>query len=235
MPEAPFRRLAIGVLVNDKTLHDEKVKDQPKRFVDVHNLATIFQKDPLLINIIHLSLEDKRALLPSLERLTMLGGSNLHGFQLNVVWPDPSALCKFRKKWLKTKRSQPWLILQISKKTLEEIDYNSVNLCKKLLEYKNCITDVLIDPSGGKGELLDIDEMEKFIRAITFEHPGVGIGIAGGLTAENIKVAEKLMWQYPNLSIGSGRALSDQHGSIEIEKAKALIKKVFSIQECFID
>jgi hypothetical protein len=235
MPEYPFRRLAIGALVNEKTLHDEKETEKPNRYLDIHNLARIFQRDPLLINLIHLSLEDSRGLLSDLERLTMLGGPNLSGFQLNIKWPDPEKLNKFRIKWLETRRSQPWVILQICKEALDEIDNCSVALCRKLLDYNGCITDVLIDPSGGSGVLTDLGNLEKFVRAITFEHPGVGIGLAGGLWAENMKIVENLLWKFPNLSIGSGRILCNEDGAINLEHAAAFIKKVFTIQECFME
>jgi len=235
MPECPFRRLAVGALVNEKTLHGEKIIDKPNRYVDIHNLARIFQKDPLWINLIHLTLEDSHGLLPCMERLTMLGGANLSGFQVNIKWPDPKTLHKFRIKWLETRRSQPWIILQICKEALDEIDHCSVKLCKKLLEYNGCITDVLIDPSGGSGLLAEVGDLEKFVRAITFEHPGVGIGIAGGLATENLHVVENLLWKFPNLSIGSGRVLCKEDGSIDTVQASAFVKKVFSIQECFTD
>lgn len=235
MPECPFRRLAIGVLVNEKTLHDEKIAEKPNRYVNIHNMPQIFQRDPSWINLIHLSLEDSRGLLPSMERLTILGGTNLNGFQINIKWPDPEKLNRFRIKWLETRRSQPWVILQIGKESLEEVDNCSVNLCKKLLEYNNCITDVLIDPSGGTGILTDAGDLEKFVRSITFEHPGVGIGLAGGLTADTLEIVEDLFWKYPNLSVGSGRVLCKEDGSINLDSAAAFIKKVFTIQECCME
>lgn len=235
MPEYPFRRLAIGALVNETTLHDGTVAEEPNRYIDIHNIARIFQRDPLLINLIHLSLDDSRSLLPDMERLMMLGGANLNGFQLNIKWPDPGKLNKFRAKWLETRRSQPWVILQICKDALDEIDNCSVTLCQKLLDYNGCITDVLIDPSGGTGMLTDIGNLEKFVRAITFEHPGVGIGLAGGLRADNLKIVENLLWKFPNLSIGSGRLLINDDGSINLDQATAFIKKVFTIQECFME
>lgn len=232
MPESPFRRLAIGALVNEKTLHDEKVTEEPNRYVDIHKMEEIFQRDSSVLNLIHLNLQDDQCLLSSMKSLTILAGENLDGFQLNIKWPDPKKLKEFRDHWLKTKRSQPWVILQINKEALEEIDNCSVNLCKKLLEYHNCITDVLIDPSGGRGELVDIDNLEKWVRAISVEHPTVGIGLAGGLAAENLKNVETLLWKFPNLSIGSGRVFSKEDGSINLDPAAAFMKRVFSIQEC---
>lgn len=235
MPACPFRRLAVGVLVNEKTLRCEKITETPNRYIDVHDISKVFRKDPLLINMIHLSLPDSRNLLSSMERLTMLGGANLNGFQINMKWPDPEVLKRFRIKWLETRRSQPWIILQIGKDSLEDVGNCSLGLCKKLLEYNDCITDVLIDPSGGSGILTEAGDLEKYVRSITFEYPNMGIGLAGGLTAKSLEVVEEILWKYPNLSVGSGRVLCNDDGSIALDAASEFIKKVFMIQECFME
>jgi hypothetical protein len=125
--------------------------------------------------------------------------------------------------------------LQIGKEAMDEVGNDSVELCNRLIDYDGCITDVMLDPSGGQGVLNEIGNLEKFIQAITFEDPGVGIGIAGGLAADNLPVVEKLLWKFPNLSIGSGRILGKEDGTIDLDRAAAFIRRVYAMQECFMD
>jgi len=77
------------------------------------------------------------------------------------------------------------IIFQVGRTDLENKDLDvTVKTLKKYSEY---IDMFLIDPSQGTGREIDIKIIQKLIPLLQQECPFVGIGFAGGFSAENIQ------------------------------------------------
>ena len=190
-----------GVLVSSKTLRGEKNKF-PNRYPLVEEIGKIFIEHPLAMNVIHFhySHNENETLLSQLEKLIEVGGGNLDGIQLNIAWPDPRSLERFRMLYLGMYK-QIQLILQVGSKAFGENSSPEKIASKIKEEYLGLADYVLLDLSGGYGKLLDANFLEPFIEKIQEEMPGIGIGLAGGLDPETLDLIAPLIKKYPFLSI----------------------------------
>jgi hypothetical protein len=72
---------------------------------------------------------------------------------------------------------------------------------ERLKPYQGIITDVLFDPSGGRGQPLDPAVAEQYLAAITEKFPDLGIGAAGGLSTTTLHLVDPLLKKFRKLSI----------------------------------
>lgn len=191
-PEAK-RRLMVGVLASSKTLQGGQGK-YPGRTPRVEEIADIFNDDPRALNLIHYNTLDRQGLPEQLARLLELGGPNLHGFQLNIAWPDPAQLEGLRNYTV---------VQQVGHRAFEEVGNDPRQLAEKLDAYRGLITHVLVDPSGGTGQEFHLPRMHSCLLDILERHRDwLKVGIAGGLSAfELYERIAPLTWLYPELSI----------------------------------
>jgi len=183
-----------------------------------------FPDDPRAINLIHYNTKEPETLCEQLLKLVEIGGPNLQGFQLNIAWPNPNQLDKFHKA---VKRHYS-LIFQINERVLEDVKYSpkelSLRICKN--SYDDYMDGILIDPSGGKGKLFDIEMAHKFLSEIRDTNYLFGMGIAGGLCADTLHVIEPLLEEFRHLSTdaeGKLRNLPDD--TLNVEDAKLYVKR----------
>lgn len=136
----------VGVLASWKTLQGSPNK-YPQLFPEVKRISAIFLSHPNVLNLIHYSTDELETLYDQLVRLKELGGLKLHGFQLNMAWPEVDQLTRFRIRW-------PYgrIVLQIGSSAVALMDHRPMKVALKLREYEGLVTDILFDPSGGKGE-----------------------------------------------------------------------------------
>lgn len=205
-PDWGDRRLMIGVLVSAKTLDGKKNK-LPNRYPDVKDIASLFPPDRRTVNLIHYATDDLASLTMQLERLVLLGGKYLDGFQLNVCWPDPSSLAPF---------TDQRIVLQLGQRALGKTNFNPEATANYLDAYKSVITDVLVDASGGRGVPIDMDIARQYVRAIHERHPHLGIGVAGGLSAATVGQLRPLTMLYPWISLDAEGRLRDQDDRLDI-------------------
>lgn len=185
----------------------------------------------LYIFIIHFhydSKETKEALLVQFERLVDLGGSNFDGIQLNIAWPDPRSLERFRRLYSGMYK-QFQLILQINSKAFKEVSSPKKIASKIKNEYLGLADYVLLDLSGGYGKLLNPIALEPFVEKIQEEIPGLGIVLAGGLSSETLNLVEPLVRKYPFLSIDAEGRLRDKNDNLDMEMAKKYLRGAFSL------
>ncbi len=202
------RKLMVGVLVSSKTLQGGTNK-WPGRYPKFDRIVEIFQDDPRAVNLIHYNTDDKETLSHQLLHLVEISGPNLHGFQLNVAWPNVAELEKFHEATGWTYR----IVLQVGGGAMKKIDDNPVKLADAISEYiwpDRLIDDVLIDPSGGKGQPFDPGKTTDFLREIVGRNLPVNLGVAGGLGSQTIWLFDSLLREFPDLNSDAEGQLRDK-------------------------
>lgn len=185
------RDLMVGVLSSYKMLTGRGAKF-PGRYPEPEKIRDIFVSHPRAVNLIHYATDDRPTLPHQLERLIKLGGPHLHGFQLNMAWPEPNHL-----EYVASHVQR--IVLQLGARAIE-VGGSPREVSERLKAYHGLITDVLLDPSGGRGELIDLKYALNYLQCICPDHPHLGIGIAGGLSPETLVHIVPLMKEFPNLS-----------------------------------
>ncbi len=179
------RLLGVGVLASTTTVYGERPRRYFGCYPQIEEIANIFSPDSRAFNIIHFNDKtgDDNKLLEQLVYLTEVGGENFHGFQLNMVWPNPKVLESYLKLHPKSK-----IILQISKKALLDVSFSPQLMAGKIAtEYRGLVNYVLLDQSGGHGRELDFFSAWDCVNILKmFCDSDIGIGVAGGLFAGNV-------------------------------------------------
>lgn len=224
MPCSVDRYLMVGVLASSKTLRGEKNK-YPNRYPAVEKITGIFPDDPRALNLIHYSTDDPATLSKQMLELASLAGPNLHGFQLNCAWPPPSELQLFCNAYPETK-----VVLQIGERSLEMVGNSSYGLSIKLhMEYKGLIDYVLLDSSGGRGQILEVEKMSKYLYVLQTLPTQIGLGIAGGLSPQSLPLIEPFIRDFPDLSIDAEGCLRDGSDKLDIITVKEYIREAWKI------
>jgi hypothetical protein len=192
-------RLMVGVLMSSKTLAGEANK-WPGRYPRKEAVADIFVDDPRALNLIHYNTDSPNTLFSEVRQIVDLAGPYLDGFQFNVKWPDPSQIEAIREAY-----PDMYLLLQIGSHAMEQVTSFGrfpFELFKTTIGwYMPFIDAILIDSSGGKGELLNPTRDAPYLRAACEQFPDLGIGIAGGLGFGSIHILNSLVNEFRNLSI----------------------------------
>lgn len=214
LPNWSDRKLMVGVLASSKTLAGQSNK-WPNRYPKVDDIAELFPADRRTVNLIHYATDDCHTLGDQLEALVRLGGKYLDGFQLNVRWPDPSTIIVV----------PPYMrvVLQINPRALADADNNPATVAKFLTDYNGVISDVLIDASGGRGTLMDPIAARGYLEAIVAAHPKLGIGVAGGLSAQTVGQLQKLVDLFPKLSVDAEGRLRTTDDHLDLQAMKTYI------------
>ena len=93
---------------------------------------------------------------------------------------------------------------------------------------------VLLDPSGGFGKRMNMEEIQPFVDEIYQEQLNIGVGIAGGLEASNLEeLFGPLLDVYADLSCdaeGRFRKGPKEHTVIDLDAVKKYLKKWSEIQ-----
>lgn len=211
------RLLMVGVLASLKTLRREAGRNHD-RFPPLEDIASIFYNDPRALNLIHYNTSEPNSLAGQIAVLRGWVGEHCDGIQLNVRWPQLKELAEIRQQWPAAR-----IVLQCGSGALGGVDYRPDEFRHKLTFYAqdHLIDDVLIDPSGGRGNPLDMRLVEPLVRTLYEGHFPIGIGLAGGLSAATLDVIEPLIRDFPDLSIdaeGGLRTPDDALDQDEVEQ-----------------
>jgi len=228
MPKSTKLKLMVGVLASSKTLSG-KINRYPNRYPNVENIANIFTDDPRALNLIHYGTDNQEDVVPELERLVGLGGQNLHGFQLNMTWPDREKLVYF-----KSKHPDKYLVLQIGGKAMVVID-GYQDLRYRIQNYYDpqgdkIIDAILLDPSGGKGVSFNPDKERKRLSNLQ-EFKFLGKGVAGGLGGPDTnRLLSGLGYFAKGISVDAEGNLrtSDGHDALDMDKVREYLKNAYS-------
>lgn len=199
--------LMIGVLASSKTINGGKNR-YAHRYPSVERIREIFPPHRRTLNLIHYSTDERETLREQIKKLTSLGGPYLDGFQFNIAWPSPDAICVPGMR----------VVLQIGSRALEECGNDPEQVWRKLTYYDPEITDVLIDASGGKGIPIDAQTAKRYADAIREHIPRLRVGIAGGLSAETIELVRPFFDAEPKPSIDAEGQLRDPDDILNLKK-----------------
>jgi len=213
------RRIMIGVLATLNTLRGRPAK-RPNRYPPVQRIRDIFTDHPAALNLIHYATDGRDTLADQLLEMTEAGGPRLHGFQLNIAWPDPDQLWRYL-----TKHPDKMIVLQVGGRAFEAVRHSPERLAQKLAdEYYGLIDHVLLDLSGGHGRPLDAGTMGDFLRAVRAGNRETGLGIAGGLGPESVvSILDGLPGEFPDLCVDAEGRLRDENDDLDLGRAGAYL------------
>jgi phosphoribosylanthranilate isomerase len=194
------RLLMLGCLVSHRTLMGEQAAN-PKRYSKLEEIKKLFSmRTQHSLNIIHYNSRK-----PNLcDQLIAIEDSipKLDGFQLNIVWPKFEELSKYKYLRVQTKDVEKKLriIFQLNQSAIDLV-HSDQELIDRIGLYKDVITDILWDMSGGNGKLINFDQSEKYLSLLTKEFPELYYNVAGGLNSEVNQDVKKLLAKFPNIGI----------------------------------
>lgn len=211
--QTPFPKnyqLMIGVLVSYKTMSGRRSEKFPNRYPPIESIPSLLDLNPggFLTYLIHYNSRQPN-LSNQLTMLVEICGQNLEGFQLNICWPDPKELHKFREEG-----HQHAIVLQIGREAFGVINKNPTILADKIsAEYSGLIDYVLLDPSGGEGKEMNIDKTDEYLSELYGRglNDKIRFGIAGGLHSGNLESIRPLVEKYDSLSIDAEGKLRHPH------------------------
>ena len=178
-----------GVLVSSKTLGGQ-INKYPNRYPVVSKIPEIFATgyEPHLLQTIHYNTDDAATIDEQIDEIVRISGQHLHALQLNMKWAHPVKLQRVRRKYPDLR-----IILQIGAGALLEVaEPGDIFIGEALRSYEGIIDDFLIDPSGGKGQPIDV--WMAFACLADKDIPrDILPGIAGGFDASNVQNARGLM------------------------------------------
>lgn len=207
----PNRKVMIGVMTHPRILKSnssvpkEMREGIHKEFPAKEEIAGGFTDDPDVLNTIHYAdlygpngpwkAQESPNLFENLELCVKHGGENLHAIQLDLTWPDPNEIKKFKEK-----NPNIVIILQVGKFAFREVDNDPQKMVDRLREY-GWIDFALLDKSMGKGLSIDSEGLLPFLRLIKKELPYLGLAVAGGLGPDSVDLLKPIAREFPNIAI----------------------------------
>lgn len=222
LPENCRHMLMVGVLANQRTIRGEPQK-RPNRNPKKEDIEKIFPPPSIwpasgnrtTLNLVHYNTKDGSNLA---DQLSLMMLPHCDGFQLNIKWPSKWELIYFLDCYSSD------IVLQIGGRAAGMFESSPKELAKKVSdEYYGLINYVLLDMSGGFGKPLIADALRPHLEAIRDLWPELGLGIAGGLSAETLHLVEPLIRDFPDISIDAEGLLRDADDRLDLEKAKAYL------------
>jgi hypothetical protein len=205
----------VGVLANRKTITGEAHK-HPNRHVDLMGISSVFMGRPNALNIIHFTGEPEN-LEAQLDELNRTAGPDLHGFQINMPWPEPKHL---GNQLYGCDR----VILQIGREAMRMCNDDPNLVALELERYKAVVTDVLIDESGGKGVPLDPASVIRYFEAISSRYNDhFGLGFAGGLSRKTMHLVEPVLRRFPTASFDAQGKMRDSNDELSMPEVNAFV------------
>ncbi len=221
VPKKPSHLLMVGVLASAKTLEVPPIPvRRPERYPPRERIQRIFSPDPRALNLVHYATDRRERAGEELHALSGVVGTV--GFQANVRWPDITpglAAACLRKR----------TVLQIGARAMAALGFRPGVIVGRFEKYAPYFTDVLLDPSGGEGLMLDLDRASTFVEEFATQYPTLGIGVAGGLCKETLPSVQGLLRRYPFLSIDAEGRLRDVDDHLDLEAAKAYVRCAYEI------
>ena len=218
------RLIMCGVVLSKARIRGQQPK-MPNRYPPVLDIPRIFSDQQGCLNIIHFRPEVADA--ETLSHAMALGGTNCHGVQVNTTpndaWPDPEQITAF-PKIAKPKR----VILQITRTAIGQKMNDAQQVAQACTKYRGIFTDILIDQSGGTGDPRGLAQTLEIANAVSAACPDLMVGIAGGLSHQNVaefvQKAAQIMG-HQRFSIDAEGALRDGHDQLDTGKAVHYVKQ----------
>lgn len=213
LPRGSNRKLHIGVMVSHKTLHNI-----PNIWQDVFpakgDIASIFASHEAY-NCVHFADYGKHKATfvthNDIVETLHYAGENVHALQLDMTWPDPWQI----SQGIRHSGKKVEVILQIGKKSIEEIGDDPHDIVQMLSSYEGVIARVLLDKSMGRGVGMVAQELIPLIHAIKAKYPTLGISVAGGLGPTSIDLVRPIVEMYPDVSIDAQSKLRPSGSALD--------------------
>ncbi len=215
-----------GLLISEKTWNGE-IGGFPKRYPRRKDAFGIFTNHSYSLNFVHYNTKHKETLDVQLVDIESHFGPELHGFQLNIVWPELRTLENFRKK------SSKLIVLQISRGAFKHVDESPKKLVDKISQgYSDLVDYVLLDPSGGESKEMDFDLARRQISE--FYDSGLNsklrLGVAGGLSASVLYDNREFFAEFNELSIDAeGKMRHPKTDEFDIYQAQYFLSTATSL------
>ena len=220
------RLLMVGVLASAKTLVGQTNK-WPNRYPKWENVKNIFQENDNCLNLIHFNTKEPDQLTFHLNSMTDAVGPKLHGFQLNIAWPNPESIARY-----KDVHPDKVIVLQVGGHAFSMVNHEPEMVEDMVKSYLGLIDYVLLDPSGGLGQELNPFAMRDYLLALAKHEKQIGLGVAGGLSAGTVKILEPLIKDYPNLSIDAeGRLRTEIGDNLNVPVTRGYIQQSLDLFE----
>lgn len=213
----PNRKVMIGVMTHPLALNPEIGVGIPECdgvrevFPKREELAGGFTDDPDVFNTIHYAdlygPKPGQNVFENLEKVVKYGGEHLHAIQVDVTWPSPDEMKRFKEK-----NPNIAIILQVGKFALKDVNGDTQEVANRLREYGDSIDYALLDMSMGKGQGMEAGGLLPLLRVIRKELPGLGLAVAGGLGPDSIEPLEPIAKEFPDVSI-------DAQGNVKMHDA----------------
>lgn len=223
IPDSP-RETMIGVLASYKSLRG--IPQSPLRAGRTPKsdaLSRIFVPHLNTLNLIHYNSEQGQSntIADDLLRLEGLAREELDGFQLNICWPNPHEVEKFRKysqiKHLNGDYAAR-IVLQIGRRAIEELGGSPEAVAHRVKDWYGGIIDtVLFDLSGGLGKDLDMRELGEFL--FCAQNYGLEVGVAGGLGPGSMHLLDPIPRDVFIRNIDAEGKLRNAQNELDIGKA----------------
>ncbi|MBP7770701.1 MAG: hypothetical protein KA066_02195 [Candidatus Pacebacteria bacterium] len=229
LPAVTDQLVMVGLLISSRTMRGETNK-WPNRYPKPGDLEHVFVNDKRLLNLIHFNtnIKDLPFLLDHMRVAQELAGPACNGFQLNIAWPDPEVLEKYKK----APGGNNTIVLQCGRKAIEEAG-NVHGLATRLRRYDGLADYVLVDPSGGLGKDFNYADMYATLETLFCDAPQtMGIGIAGGLSPDNLDRLRPLLEEF-EFSIDAEGNLRDADDHLDITVASSYLRESVQLyREC---
>lgn len=228
--------IMFGFLMSHKTLNGLQ-NNHSCKYPPRESIASLFSKHQLGMNIIHYSTDYPEGLL--LQLCSMVGlywsgnclKGDLDGFQLNICWPKPSIIEEFRHHT--DERKHFTIILQIGNKALQAVNNSPIELARRLKAYEDLADYILIDSSGGRGELVDIEKFRSYFLAM--DDLGItkkmGIGFAGGLCFKTLPFVRPIFGEFDHPSMDAEGRLRDANGNMDLRETSFYLAEALSMYD----
>lgn len=217
------RKVMIGVMTHPFVLSNnpfvpEKIQAEIRElFPNKEIMANGFTDDPDVLNTVHYadlygpdgprkSFEAPNV-FKNLELIVQHGGEDLHAIQLDLTWPEPGELAKFRDLY-----PDVAIILQTGKFAFKELGSDQQAIINRLQQYTESVDYVLFDTSMGTGDTIETDQLLPLLRATRSELPDLGLAVAGGLGPDSVGLLKPIADEFPDISI-------DAQGNLKLKEA----------------
>lgn len=187
----------VGVMMSYRTLNGiESVMS--KAFPPKETIRDIFNPvDENVFYCLHYADYNYDTQFTDLARALEFAGPYVNALQLDMPWPDPGIVAS----GIHSSRKKVEVILQIGKRSFEEVKDDPAEVVRRLEDYEGIIHRVLLDKSMGRGVGMDAVGLIPFMNAIKNRFPSLGLVAAGGLGPTSMCLVEPLLKEFPELSI----------------------------------
>lgn len=228
-------RLMVGILVSDTTMQGSLNPVMSSLYPTREALPHVFPEAPPdpIKHMVHYNTATPEKLAEEAEAIIHLLRSDFDGFQFNVCWPNPSHL-----HTLKQRHPDKHVLLQIGSAALREYQYiregssygySIDGFMGRIREYAGCIDEVLIDPSGGKGQEIQAGQLVSLVQELA-KLPELGVNVAGGLSAETIGLVQPFLDACPHVGIDAqGKLVDETTGQVSLHKVNAYFEATFQL------